>query len=132
MRLHGFVFQGDQEEHFAAIVQAFSRNLDILPPTGPRSGAPALQVNDTIFAMLSSQGEYVVKLPRWRVEALVPAGDGECLGPRARSPDEGVGGDHTDGRGGLDGAGERGADLYVFFQTKAGHLATLSGRAIAC
>ena len=31
--------------------------------------------------MLSSRGEFVLKRTRWRVAALVPAGDGERLDP---------------------------------------------------
>jgi hypothetical protein len=38
---------------------------------GQGFGSGALTVNGRIFAMLSSRGEFVVKLPRERVEALV-------------------------------------------------------------
>ncbi|MHB8574773.1 MAG: hypothetical protein ACYDCQ_05520 [Dehalococcoidia bacterium] len=44
-------------------------------------GAAALRVNNKIFAMLSSRGEFVVKLPRGRVDALIVAGDGERFDP---------------------------------------------------
>lgn len=39
-------------------------------------GSSALKINGRIFAMLSSHGEFVLKLPRQRVAALVASGDG--------------------------------------------------------
>jgi hypothetical protein len=47
-----------------------------ITPTTVTFGASALRVNNTIFAMLSSKGQFVVKLPRQRVEALIAAGAG--------------------------------------------------------
>ncbi len=66
-----------QEARFAAIVAAFRGNPNVRPPEEAVFGASALKVNTKIFAMLSSRGEFVVKLPRPRVDALVAAGDGE-------------------------------------------------------
>jgi hypothetical protein len=43
---------------------------------GKGFGSSALKVNGRIFAMLSSRSEFVVKLPRARVEALIRSGDG--------------------------------------------------------
>jgi hypothetical protein len=43
---------------------------------GKGFGSSALKVSGRIFAMLTSRSEFVVKLPRARVEALVRAGDG--------------------------------------------------------
>jgi hypothetical protein len=40
-------------------------------------GSGALKVGNKIFAMLSSRGEFVVKLPSDRVDALVASGVGE-------------------------------------------------------
>src|SRR5207248_11761735 len=42
---------------------------------GKGFGSSALKVNGRIFAMLSSRGEFVVKLPRKRVDRLVDSGD---------------------------------------------------------
>ena len=39
-------------------------------------GSKALKVHDKIFAMVSSSGRFVVKLPKARVEALVGGGIG--------------------------------------------------------
>ena len=44
-------------------------------------GSSALKVDDRIFAMLSSKGQFVVKLPGPRVDALVASGDGTRFDP---------------------------------------------------
>jgi hypothetical protein len=66
---------------YRRIVRAL-RNFDgvTTPDTNATArgfGASALKVHNKIFAMISSRGEFVVKLPRNRVEALVAAGVGE-------------------------------------------------------
>ena len=67
-----------QEARFADVVTAFRGQPNVTPPGGRATfGSSALKVNDKIFAMLSARDEFVVKLPRQRVEALVAAGDGE-------------------------------------------------------
>jgi hypothetical protein len=48
---------------------------------GKGFGASSLKVNGHIFAMLSSRGEFVVKLPRQRVDALVASGEGVNYDP---------------------------------------------------
>ena len=40
-------------------------------------GSSALKVHDKIFAMISSSGQFVVRLPKARVDALVAADAGE-------------------------------------------------------
>ena len=67
-----------REARFADVVAAFHGHPSVTPPGGRTTfGSSALKVNDKIFAMLSARGEFVVKLPRQRVDALVAAGDGE-------------------------------------------------------
>jgi hypothetical protein len=44
-------------------------------------GSGTLKVNGRIFALLSSREQFVVKLPRKRVEELVGAGAGERFDP---------------------------------------------------
>jgi hypothetical protein len=44
-------------------------------------GSSALKIDDRIFAMLSSKREFVVKLPRDRVDALIAAGKGKRFDP---------------------------------------------------
>jgi len=67
---------------YVAVVQTLSREPRVRLGSGGRGfGASGLQVDGHIFAMLSSHGEYVVKLPRARVEALIAAGAGHRFDP---------------------------------------------------
>ena len=67
---------------YAAVVKAFRTDPRVAPPgTGKGFGATALKVDGKIFAMLSSQRLFVVKLPRARVDALVAAGRGSRFDP---------------------------------------------------
>ena len=67
------------EARFASIVGAFAKNPAVThSKQGSRLfGSSALKVHDKIFAMISSSGEFVVKLPKDRVDALVATGAGE-------------------------------------------------------
>ncbi len=71
--------ENQTEARFAAIVEALSRNPAVRHSrSGSRLfGASALKVHDKIFAMVSSNGQFVVKLPKGRVDALVATGAGE-------------------------------------------------------
>ena len=71
--------ENQTEARYAAIVEAFARNPAVThSKQGSRLfGSLALKVPDKIFAMVSSSGEFVVKLPKARVDALVMAGTGE-------------------------------------------------------
>jgi hypothetical protein len=68
----------DVELHptFAAIVQAFSRDRRV-SYGGQGFGSRALRLDGKIFAMLSSKGQFVVKLPRDRVAELIRMGEGQ-------------------------------------------------------
>jgi hypothetical protein len=48
---------------------------------GKGFGSGALKVNGKIFAMMSSKGAFVVKLPKERVDELVSTGKGEYFDP---------------------------------------------------
>ncbi len=50
------------------------------------SGTRHLKVNHKIFAMISSNGQFVVKLPKARVDDLVAAGSGERFDARRDRP----------------------------------------------
>lgn len=71
------------ETRYAAVAEALLGTTGVTggPDAAVQSkqafGATALKINDKIFAMLSSRGEFVVKLPRQRVDALIAAGAGE-------------------------------------------------------
>ena len=70
------------ENLYSSLVETFLQEADVtLGSPGKRGfGSSALQVNSKIFAMLS-QGRFVVKLPRQRVDELVEAGKGERFNP---------------------------------------------------
>ena len=61
------------------MVQALGRRTGVSHSAAAsrRFGSTALKVHDKIFAMLSSQGQFVIKLPKARVDALVAQGVGQ-------------------------------------------------------
>lgn len=67
----------DVDSRFVKVIHAFGKNRHVT--TGGRKGfgSGALKVNGKIFAMMSSRGEFVVKLPRARVDELVGRGEGK-------------------------------------------------------
>ena len=74
------------EKRFAHIVSALRRKPGVSAPDATARkrkgfGSSALKVNDKIFAMLTSAGEFVVKLPRDRVDAFIASGDGTRFDP---------------------------------------------------
>jgi hypothetical protein len=74
------------EQRFAKIVEALRHHPRVTPPSGGgqvnrKFGSAALKIDDKIFAMISSKGTFVVKLPRQRVDELVAAGEGERFDP---------------------------------------------------
>lgn len=68
-------------QRYARIVHALRKDQRVTAPGDEPSargfGSGALKLRNRIFAMLSSRGEFVVKLPRARVDALVAAGVGD-------------------------------------------------------
>lgn len=67
---------------FARVVRAFTQDRRVTPPEeGKAFGSGALKINGKIFAMMSSRGRFVVKLPRERVAELVKAGNGRQFTP---------------------------------------------------
>jgi TfoX/Sxy family transcriptional regulator of competence genes len=74
-------------QRFAAIVEEFRGKTGITVPSDEagrkrKFGSSGLKVNDKVFTLLSSDGEFVVKLSRQRVEQLVASGDGRRFDPR--------------------------------------------------
>jgi len=71
---------GEIDVRFGAVVQAPGRRPGVTHSAAGsrRFGSNALKVHDKIFAMVSSDGHFVVKLPKARVDALV----GDCAGRR--------------------------------------------------
>lgn len=68
---------------FQDVADAFASDKQVsAPQAGTRFGdRHALKVNGKIFAMISSKGEFVVKLPAKRVLELIGAGTGEAFDP---------------------------------------------------
>jgi hypothetical protein len=69
-------------ERYAAIIKAFAGKPGVSAESGRGFGSSALKIDNRIFAMLASGDQFVVKLPRPRVDALVAAGEGERFDPR--------------------------------------------------
>ncbi len=69
----------EQERRFSELVEALREEPDVHHggEANNRFGYLALKVNGKIFAMVSSSGRLVVKLPRQRVEALEASRDGK-------------------------------------------------------
>ncbi len=68
---------------FARVVTTFSRNSRVTYG-GQGFGSRALRVDGKIFAMLSTRGKFVVKLPRARVAELVQRGYADHFNPTGR------------------------------------------------
>ena len=60
------------EARFAAVIKALNKEPGVTQakPGSQTFGHETLTVHDTIFAMVSSAGDLVVKLPKARVDAL--------------------------------------------------------------
>jgi len=70
-------------QRYAAIVKALAGKPCVTyAGAGTGFGSNALKVDNVIFAMLASGDEFIVKLPRGRVDALVAAGEGKRFDPR--------------------------------------------------
>lgn len=66
---------------FARVVKEFDKDNRVSQGGGKGFGSGALKVNGKIFAKMSSKGEFVVKLPKDRVDELVKSGEGERFDP---------------------------------------------------
>lgn len=74
--------QGDDiHPRFSPVVGAFVEDRAVSREKGKGFGSGALKVNGKIFAMMSSKGNFVVKLPKERVDELLRLGQGERFNP---------------------------------------------------
>src|SRR5579884_2525715 len=74
------------ERKFAKVAEAFSKDRAVEVGGGKGFGSGALKIRGKIFAMLSSQQRFVVKLSKKRVHELVTAGAGIRFEPRPGKP----------------------------------------------
>ena len=68
------------DPRLATVVAAFARHREVTRG-GKGFGSTGLKVNGKLFAFISSQGKFVAKLPRERVDELVRAGKGQHFDP---------------------------------------------------
>lgn len=66
---------------YAAVVKAFSKDRRVSVGEGKGFGSGGLKVDGKLFALMSSRGEFVAKLPRPRVAELVAQGKGAPFDP---------------------------------------------------
>ena len=66
------------ESRYARLVDQFLKRPNVTQD-GKGFGSSALKVDGRIFAMLSSGSEFVVKLPRQRVNELIVSGEGAAF-----------------------------------------------------
>ena len=66
---------------FAPVVTALAGKRDVTRESRQGFGSGALKVNGKIFAMMTPRAEFVVKIPRARVDELVNDGLGERFEP---------------------------------------------------
>jgi len=69
------------DPRYAEVVALFSKDRSVTRESRKGFGSGALKVKGKIFAMMSSPGEFVVKLPKERVDELVTGGVGQRFDP---------------------------------------------------
>ena len=70
------------EQRFRMIVETLLGEPGVTLGSSKKGfGSSALRINNKIFAMLSSKGKFVIKLPKQRVDSLCASGIGERFDP---------------------------------------------------
>ncbi len=69
------------DARFEAVVKAFAKDRHVSREKRKGFGSGALKVNGKIFAMMSSKGQFIVKLPKQRVDEMVSTGKGQRFDP---------------------------------------------------
>jgi hypothetical protein len=69
------------DPRFAPVVAALAGQRDVTRESRHGFGSGALKVNGKIFAMMTPSAEFVVKIPKARVDELVSQGIGERFEP---------------------------------------------------
>ena len=68
------------DQRFVPVIAAFAKDRKVTHG-GKGFGSSGLKVNGKLFAFVSSKGQFVVKIPKERVEELVRAGQAEQFDP---------------------------------------------------
>jgi hypothetical protein len=66
---------------FQRVIRAFARDSRVAVGDGKGFGSGGLKVDGRLFALISSRGQFVAKLPKQRVRELVAQGKGEPFDP---------------------------------------------------
>ena len=66
---------------FKLVIRAFARDRRVTVGDGKGFGSGGLKVDGKLFALMSSRGQFVAKLPKQRVSELVAQGKGEAFDP---------------------------------------------------
>jgi hypothetical protein len=69
------------DPRFESVVKAFAKDRSVSRESRKGFGSGALKVNGKIFAMMSSNDKFVVKLSKKLVDELVRSGNGERFDP---------------------------------------------------
>ena len=72
---------GKVDPRFSRVIAAFANDPAVSLGEDRGFGSGALKISGRIFAMMSSRAEYVVKLPKARVDDLAVAGKGRRFRP---------------------------------------------------
>lgn len=70
-------YAAESGPRYVRVVEAFAGDRHVSLETRRGFGSGALKVNGKIFAMLSSKCQFIVKLPKNRVDELVNRGEGQ-------------------------------------------------------
>src|SRR5260370_37787685 len=66
---------------FKQVIKAFALDRRVTVGNGKGFGSGGLKVDGKLFALMSSRGQFVAKLPKHRVTELVAQGKGEAFNP---------------------------------------------------
>ncbi|TMD18690.1 MAG: hypothetical protein E6I39_09380 [Chloroflexi bacterium] len=66
---------------FKQVIDAFARDRRVTVGGGKGFGSGGLKVDGKLFALMSSRGQFVAKMPKQRVSELVAQGKGEPFDP---------------------------------------------------
>lgn len=66
---------------FQQIIDSFANDEDVIFGGGKGFGSAALKIKGKLFAMISSRGQFVAKLPGIRVKELIASGLGGHFDP---------------------------------------------------